>query len=130
MDLVERIIENFHVTAPRSAKRQKLQSDCPLRLTARHFADLVPSTSSKKNASRKCIVCSKTKIRRETRYQFKVETDGSTCHTAGVNGLCEENSFEKDKLKMLCVSLEFGGGYAEGRCHITVGQSDQITTTE
>ncbi|GIY97463.1 uncharacterized protein CEXT_530321 [Caerostris extrusa] len=59
IDLVEHIIENFHVTAPRSAKRQKLQSDCLLRLTARHFPDFVPSTSSKKNVSRKCIVCSK-----------------------------------------------------------------------
>ncbi|GIY54827.1 uncharacterized protein CDAR_465781 [Caerostris darwini] len=37
IDLVERIIENFHVTAPRSAKRQKLQSYCPLRLTPSTF---------------------------------------------------------------------------------------------
>ncbi|GFT09407.1 uncharacterized protein NPIL_336591, partial [Nephila pilipes] len=66
MNWVERILEKFHVTTPRSAKRQKLQSDCPLRLTGRHFPDLVPS---KKNASRKCIVCSKAKVRRETRYQ-------------------------------------------------------------
>ncbi|GFT43718.1 uncharacterized protein NPIL_416721 [Nephila pilipes] len=43
MNLVERILEKFHVTTPRSAKRQKLQSDCPLRLTGRHFPDLVPS---------------------------------------------------------------------------------------
>ncbi|GFU00834.1 uncharacterized protein NPIL_437351 [Nephila pilipes] len=62
-------LEKFHVTTPRSAKRQKLQSDCPLRLTGRHFPDLVPSTSSEKNTSRKCIVCSKAKVRRETRYQ-------------------------------------------------------------
>ncbi|GFS71254.1 uncharacterized protein NPIL_674391, partial [Nephila pilipes] len=33
MNLVERILEKFHVTTPRSAKRQKLQNDCPLRLT-------------------------------------------------------------------------------------------------
>ncbi|GIY86511.1 uncharacterized protein CEXT_467611 [Caerostris extrusa] len=85
MDLVERIIENFHVTAPRYAKRQKLQSDCPLRFTTRHFPDLVPSTSSKKNASRKCIVCSKTKIRRETRYQ---------CNECDV-GLCVQSCFRK-----------------------------------
>uniref|UniRef100_A0A0K0E1W0 PiggyBac transposable element-derived protein 4 n=1 Tax=Strongyloides stercoralis TaxID=6248 RepID=A0A0K0E1W0_STRER len=85
MNLVERIIEKFHVTAPRSAKRQKLQSDCPLRLTARHFPDLVPSTSSKKNASRKCIVCSKTKVRRETRYQ---------CNECDV-GLCVQPCFRK-----------------------------------
>uniref|UniRef100_A0AAF5DKM1 PiggyBac transposable element-derived protein domain-containing protein n=2 Tax=Strongyloides stercoralis TaxID=6248 RepID=A0AAF5DKM1_STRER len=85
MNLVKRISEKFHVTAPRSAKRQKLQSDCPLRLTARHFPDLVPSTSSKKNASRKCIVCSKTKVRRETRYQ---------CNECDV-GLCVQPCFRK-----------------------------------
>ncbi|GFS52076.1 uncharacterized protein NPIL_387181 [Nephila pilipes] len=76
MNLVERILEKFHVTTLRSAKRQKLQNDCPLRLADRHFPYLVPSTSSKKNASRKCIVCSKAKVRRETRYQCN-ECDGS-----------------------------------------------------
>ena len=77
MNLVECIVEKFHVTAPRSAKRQKLQGDCPLRLTARHFPDLVPSTS-KKSASRKCMVCSKKKVRRETRYQCN-ECDVGLC---------------------------------------------------
>ncbi|GFT27439.1 piggyBac transposable element-derived protein 4 [Nephila pilipes] len=82
MNLVERILEKFHVTTPRSAKRQKLQSDCPLRLTGRHFPDLVPS---KKNASRKCIVGSKAKVRRETRYQCN-ECDA---------GLCVQSCFRK-----------------------------------
>ncbi|GFU12240.1 uncharacterized protein NPIL_350091 [Nephila pilipes] len=78
MNLVERILEKFHVTTPRSAKRQKLQSDCPLRLTGRHFPDLVPS-------KRKCIVCSKAKVRRETRYQ---------CNECDV-GLCVQPCFRK-----------------------------------
>ncbi|GFU56944.1 piggyBac transposable element-derived protein 4 [Nephila pilipes] len=82
MNLVERILEKFHVTTPRSAERQKLQSDCPLRLTGRHFPDLVPS---KKNASRKCIVGSKAKVRRETRYQ---------CNECDV-GLCVQPCFRK-----------------------------------
>ncbi|GFT94363.1 uncharacterized protein NPIL_113721 [Nephila pilipes] len=37
MNLVEPILEKFHVTTPRSAKRQKLQSDYPLRLTGDTF---------------------------------------------------------------------------------------------
>ncbi|GFS67010.1 uncharacterized protein NPIL_414721 [Nephila pilipes] len=61
MNLVESLLEKFHVTTLRSAKRQKLQNDCPLRLAGRHFPDLVPS---KKSASRKCIVGSKAKVRR------------------------------------------------------------------
>ncbi|GFU23901.1 ataxin-2 homolog [Nephila pilipes] len=36
----------------RPAKRQKLQRDCRLRFTSRHFSDLASSSSSKKNASK------------------------------------------------------------------------------
>lgn len=78
MNLVERIIEKYHVAVPRPTKRQKMQSDCPLRLTARHFPDIVPPTSLKKNALRKCIVCSRKKIRRESRYQC-TECDVGLC---------------------------------------------------
>lgn len=78
MNLVERIFEKFHITPPQPAKRQKLESGCPLRLSARHFPDLVTSTSSKKNASRRCAVCSMKKIRRESRYQC-TECDVGLC---------------------------------------------------
>lgn len=67
--LVEKIISQ-HFDEERQVKkgRPSLESD-PLRLHQRHFPEYVPATEKKENATRRCAVCSKNKIRRETRYQ-------------------------------------------------------------
>ena len=56
--------------------------DSPLRLSARHFPSLVPSTASKAAVQRKCYVCSNTekseKSVKYTRYQYE-ECDVGLC---------------------------------------------------
>ena len=37
--------------------------------SARHFPDLIPPTECKQNPQKRCVVCSKNKKRKESRYQ-------------------------------------------------------------
>lgn len=67
--LVECIVRN-HLGENINPKRGRpsLEED-PLRLKERHFPEYVPSSEKKANASRRCVVCSSKKIRKESRYQ-------------------------------------------------------------
>lgn len=73
--LTRQIIEKYR-TVEFQNKRGRHSTDYPLRLTERHFPSFVPATEKKKNATRKCVVCSKTdkkqKKRRETRYMCEI----------------------------------------------------------
>ncbi|XP_046679535.1 uncharacterized protein LOC124366956 isoform X3 [Homalodisca vitripennis] len=52
----------------RPKKRLTAEEDI-LRLIQRHFPEYVPPTEKKAGPSRRCIVCSKRNVRRESRYQ-------------------------------------------------------------
>ena len=41
----------------------------PFRLIERHFPTYVPATDKKMNAQRRCVVCKKGGVRKDTRYQ-------------------------------------------------------------
>uniref|UniRef100_A0A1B6J0L0 PiggyBac transposable element-derived protein 4 C-terminal zinc-finger domain-containing protein n=1 Tax=Homalodisca liturata TaxID=320908 RepID=A0A1B6J0L0_9HEMI len=53
----------------RPKKRLTAEEDI-LRLIQRHFPEYVPPTEKKAGPSRRCIVCSKRNVRRESRYQY------------------------------------------------------------
>lgn len=72
LNLVRQILQRFHTDkiSPTRGERPS-KHPAPLRLTARHFPKLVPSTEKKKNAMRVWHVCSHTKgvkKRKESRY--------------------------------------------------------------
>lgn len=69
LDLVKQIIAKYHtpISTRRVGRRVKDQN-VELRLTERHFPKILPSTDKKKNAAKRCYVCSKNNKRRETRY--------------------------------------------------------------
>ena len=39
------------------------------RLKGRHFAEIIPATEKKEKPQRRCVVCWKRKVRKESRYQ-------------------------------------------------------------
>ena len=57
----------------------------PTRLIGKHFPNFIPATQSKTKPLRKCAVCSKNGIRKESRYWCK------TCEVP----LCVVHCFEK-----------------------------------
>ncbi|CAH2020340.1 unnamed protein product [Acanthoscelides obtectus] len=67
-------MEKYHQTefSPRTGRPSTQLT--PLRLTGRHFPDLIPATEKKANPTRQCGICSRArderekKIRRGTKY--------------------------------------------------------------
>ncbi|XP_023238888.1 piggyBac transposable element-derived protein 4-like [Centruroides sculpturatus] len=81
INIIETIIQKYHtetrVTKHGQPRTSGPRIPGPLRLTERHFPDLLPETDKKKAPTRRCAVC-KTKhdgagkrIRKETRYYCK-----------------------------------------------------------
>lgn len=67
--LIKEIIEIHHRPQTEGRRgRRSTDGDNPLRLIERHFISLIPGTSKKKNAQRRCIVCAKHDKRSDTRY--------------------------------------------------------------
>ena len=83
LDLIEESRAMYKKTSIKSKGRPSLE-DTPLRLSARHFPDIVPATEKKKNAARLFVICSRRKnesgkkIRKESRY-FCKECDIGLC---------------------------------------------------
>lgn len=84
MCLVERLVESYNSGMSSSKRGRPSATPSPLRLTERHFPKICPATEKKKNASRMCVVCSKNKKRKESRYE---------CQDCNV-GLCIVPCFE------------------------------------
>ena len=53
----------------------------------RHFLELLPATEKKSNQQKKCVVCTKKRVRKESRYQCK--------NCVNHPGLCPAPCFEK-----------------------------------
>ena len=83
LDLIEESIAKYKKTSITSKGRPSSE-DTPLRLSTRHFPDIVLATEKKKNAARLCVVCSRRKnesgkkTRRELRH-FCKECDVGLC---------------------------------------------------
>ena len=79
LQLIRELYELYGSQRPNFTGRPT--TDIPLRLTARHFSSLIPS-SAIKNTQRKCIVCSSStrrpKVRKDSRYQ-STECDVGLC---------------------------------------------------
>lgn len=88
LDLVDRLIERHGTVNERIGRPGILPN--PLRLTERHFLEVIPATEKKLRPTRQCFVCcskrneSGKRIRRETRY---------FCPDCGV-GLCLSPCFK------------------------------------
>ncbi|KAM3936087.1 piggyBac transposable element-derived protein 4-like [Leptodactylus fuscus] len=66
LDYQEKIIESLIFTS--TCPPHPLQSEDVKRLTERHFIALIPPTESRRNPQRRCRVCGKRGMRRDTRY--------------------------------------------------------------
>ncbi len=73
---------------PKASAGRPSTRDNPLRLIARHLPSLIPSTSSRQNLQRKCVVCAKTTTRAKTRTDTRCE-----CTECDV-GLCISGCFQ------------------------------------
>lgn len=68
--LVSQIIEKYGCdTESWQRGGRPSTSENPFRLVERHFPSYVPATNSKANASRRCIVCKKRSVRKESRCE-------------------------------------------------------------
>ncbi|CAH2020334.1 unnamed protein product [Acanthoscelides obtectus] len=71
-------MEKYHQTefSPRTGRPSTQLT--PLRLTGRHFPDLIPATEKKANPTRQCGICSRArderekKIRRGTKFTVQI----------------------------------------------------------
>lgn len=89
LSVIREIIRTFYIPRPKEKKGRPSAGDQPLRIIDGHFPTPVPSTPNKKSATRRCHVCSNTKLaekkRRDTRYM---------CAKCDV-GLCVHPCFQK-----------------------------------
>ncbi|GBM92504.1 hypothetical protein AVEN_123165-1 [Araneus ventricosus] len=75
MELVEKLIAENHYDEFSATSGRPSSSPSPLRLTSRHFPDVIPATGEKTNPTRQCALCSAKRdsrgkpARKETRYQ-------------------------------------------------------------
>ncbi|CAH1967006.1 unnamed protein product [Acanthoscelides obtectus] len=53
----------------------------PLRLTGRHFPDLIPATEKKTNPTRQCGICSRVEMNAERRLEEKQNINCADCET-------------------------------------------------
>lgn len=87
--LIREILEKFAKQRRRSGGGRRSDEDTPMRLSQRHFPAIIEAAGVKKFPTRKCIVCTKHKIRRETRYWCR-DCEVSLCVTP-----CFENYHTK-----------------------------------
>lgn len=85
LKLVKELVEKYHKNTPRTTSKRGIDGDSPLRLTARHFPSQLPKDTTQKQKYKRCVVCSKQKIRKETSF---------CCAPCDVP-LCVKNCFER-----------------------------------
>lgn len=88
LEIVRQLLARFHTPNSLQKKGRPSAGLTPLRLTERHFPSLVPPTEKRKNAMRKCIVCTNTKIAKRKRKESRV-----MCEPCDV-GLCTVPCFQ------------------------------------
>lgn len=68
LDLIKMLFETHGPEVPRTVVGRPSIEPKPARLTERHFIYLIPPTGSKVNAQKRCCVCAKHGVRRDSRY--------------------------------------------------------------
>ncbi|KAG5877600.1 hypothetical protein JTB14_010287 [Gonioctena quinquepunctata] len=68
LELIRQILETYHNDNVQGGSEGRYSEDNPMRLSARHFPDIIPPSTYKAKPSKRCIVCSNQKKRKETRY--------------------------------------------------------------
>ncbi|XP_046400817.1 piggyBac transposable element-derived protein 4-like [Ischnura elegans] len=71
LSLIREILETYHRQS-RSVSGRRSQHDLPARLTDRHFPSSTCNPATLKAHSRRCVVCSKSGRRRESRYMCDI----------------------------------------------------------
>ncbi|KAJ8927974.1 hypothetical protein NQ314_019500 [Rhamnusium bicolor] len=68
--LIKEIVEKYQKFKPRASSSKNIGQDAPMRLVARHFPSHVEKNEKKnKLMAKRCVVCRKHKIRKETTYK-------------------------------------------------------------
>ncbi|KAG5897125.1 hypothetical protein JTB14_025079 [Gonioctena quinquepunctata] len=67
LELIRQILETYHNDNVQGGSGGRHSEDNPMRLSARHFPDIIPPSTYKSKPSERCIVCSNQK-KKETRY--------------------------------------------------------------
>ncbi|KAJ8928125.1 hypothetical protein NQ314_019351 [Rhamnusium bicolor] len=68
--LIKEIVEKYQKFRPRASNSKNIGQDAPMRLVARHFPSHVEKNEKKnKLMAKRCVVCRKHKIRKETTYK-------------------------------------------------------------
>lgn len=80
LQLIRQIVAMY--SKPKASRGQPSGVDNPVRLVARHFPTLIPSTSTKQDPRKQCVVCANTTKRAEKRAESRYE-----CADCNV-GLC------------------------------------------
>lgn len=69
LKLVKELLAKYKISKPRSTSRKAPDTDSPLRLTERHFiSQFSKDQGTNKQPRKRCVVCSKKNIRKETTY--------------------------------------------------------------
>lgn len=68
LDLIKMLFETYGPEVPRPVFGRPSIEPKPARLTERHFIYLIPPTGNKVNAQKRCCVCAKRGVRRDSRY--------------------------------------------------------------
>lgn len=74
LQVIDETIKKYHTPMMSSKVGRPSSVPHPLRLTERHFPDVVPPTEKKSNPTRQCVVCSRKRdasgkrLRKESRY--------------------------------------------------------------
>lgn len=74
LEVIRRLVQQNHCSTSSPRRGRPGPIPPPLRLTGRHFPEVIPPTAKKQNPTRQCGMCSRVrtprnkKIRRETRY--------------------------------------------------------------
>ena len=63
LDVIEKTINR--------AKSIAIPKEYHTPIIGRHFLELIPPTAKKSNPQKKCVECTRKKVRKETRYQCK-----------------------------------------------------------
>ncbi|KAG5875732.1 hypothetical protein JTB14_030769 [Gonioctena quinquepunctata] len=68
LELIRQILETYHNDNVQGGSEGRHSEDNPMKLSARHFPDIIPPLTYKAKPSKRCIVCSNQRKRKETRY--------------------------------------------------------------
>ncbi|KAG5867349.1 hypothetical protein JTB14_038395 [Gonioctena quinquepunctata] len=69
MKLVKELVDKYQMVRPRASSSKTVGEAVPMRLVARHFPSHVEKNQNNKVVAKRCVVCRRHKIRKETSFR-------------------------------------------------------------